>query len=129
MGLDDFKTISNPDAVENFKSKETESDLNLADASSSAVYEIYNKNGEDETCLYIGETKNLLRRISEHYDIKKTDDDTGTRCIACVHQDDEIDLTAEDFSDKTEIKYMLPEGDQDEIEGDLQTELDPRYNS
>ena len=127
MGLDEFKT--NPDAVENFKSKETESDLNLADASSSAVYGIYNKNGEDKTCLYIGETKNLLRRISEHYDIKKTDDDTGTRCIACVHQDDEIDLTAEDFSDKTEIKYMLLEGDQDEIEGDLQTELDPRYNS
>lgn len=131
MALDDFADdrdyMSDEDiqeATEEFKSKEPKSH------SFDVVYGIYHK--ETGECLYVGEAKRLISRMNDHYNTKASNadsDNTFSEIKACVHHDSEIDLTAENVWEKTEIKHIEDVSQRKEVEQALIQEIQPRYNS
>lgn len=129
MSLDDFvdgpsDALTNEDKrlIREFKLKEPEA------SNQSVVYGIYDrKTGE---LLYLGETKALIRRISDHFRSR-----TGSNLLGLVEEDDEIDIVGGkdgNIWQRTAVKYVEVSGDRTRrrrIESQLERDLEPRYSS
>lgn len=94
----------------------------------SVVYGIYNrKTGE---LLYIGETRALIRRISDHFRTR-----SGSNLLALVEEDDDISIEGGqdgNIWERTMIKYIEVTGSRGRrrlIEEAIESELNPRYSS
>jgi excinuclease UvrABC nuclease subunit len=108
--------------VREFKLQEPEA------AMQSVVYGIFdNKTGE---LLYIGETKALIRRISDHF---RTRD--SKNILGLVENDSSIDIQGGregNIWERTAIKYIKVTGSRQrrrKLESALERDLEPRYPS